>query len=155
MVNIFNAQEKEQDKSLSLNCFTTRGVVLSPDESLHEALQQARLSPPVLRMNHSFSRLLTSPSVFFPFQRRWRRLPRGPPRRKTKWTGTGSPTSRRNPRRREVRLYSNFLVLTRESGCLSGLGTPCDRASRGLAGAPPGGKGGANTADEIYISKIK
>lgn len=53
MVNIFNAQEKEQDKSLSLNCFTTRGVVLS----LHEALQQARLSPPVLRMNHSFSRL--------------------------------------------------------------------------------------------------
>lgn len=31
----------------------------------------------------------------------------------------------------------------------------CDRMSRGLAGAQPGGKGGANTADEIYISKIK
>lgn len=105
VVNIFNAQEKGQDKSLSLNCFTTRGVVLSPDESLHEA-QPEYSSESSSTQNEPFvfsSRsALTTPSVFFPFQRRWRRLHRGPPRRKTRWTGTGSPTSRRNPRRREV-----------------------------------------------------
>lgn len=107
---------------------------------------------------------LTPPFVFFGFQRRrrWRPPHREPQRKKTKWTGTDSPTSRRNPRprRREVTRLLKLppeqrLDVSVASGRLSGLRTPCDRMSRGLAGAQPGGKGGANAGDEIYISKIK
>ncbi len=82
--------------------------------------------------------------------------------KKDKMDGNGFSDLPKKPSPSETRgntLFKTFSQAATESEfrvrCLSGLCMLCDRMSRGLAGARPGGKGGANTADEIYISKIK